>query len=311
MACTRAEDAVEQREPAAEREPDVAEAFRLDGAQRLVVRGLDRAELAVTEIRNERQNFGMTDPLPYVDGTMLGIQLKALPHHELWFDGKPVEVSDVAPGDTIFYDLRRDPRAYVIDPSHSLHLNLTRRFMSEIAADLGGPAFDELTVPSGTPQRDAVLRRFGSTLLPLLGAPAEVSALFSSHLMLALGIYVGTAFAGLSQQGEAGTLGRAEVRLAQEMIRADLAGATEIRALAGACRMPASRFAVGFRNATGMSPYQWMAARRLELARTLLARTKHSLARVASLCGYADARHLSREFQAATGVSPSHYRAKL
>jgi AraC-like DNA-binding protein len=252
----------------------------------------------------------MTDPLPYTDAFMVGIQLKSLPHHELWFDGRAIDVNDVACGDTIFYDLRRDPRAYLTDRSHSLHVNLTHGFMAGIASDLDLPGA-ELDVPSGVPQRDRVLHKFGRSLLPLFDISEEVSALFSSHLMLALGIYVGVRFGGFSRPPAAGCLGAAELRLAKEMIRADLTGGTEIRVLANACRMPASRFAAAFRASTGMSPYQWLAIQRLQLAKSLLQDTQWPVKDVAPVCGYADARHFSREFREAVGYSPSAFRSTL
>ena len=247
--------------------------------------------------------------MPYADAIMLGIQLKALPHHELWFDGKAIDVNDVASGDTIFYDLRRDPRAYVTDRSHSLHVNLTHQFMAGIAADIGVPRFEEIAIPSGVPQRDRVLHRFGRSLLPLFDAPEAVSVLFSSHLMLALGVYVGVKFGGFSAATSKGQLGTAELRLSKEMIRADLSGGTELRALANACAMPASRFAASFRASTGMTPYQWLAAQRLQLVKSLLATTAWPLRDIAPLCGYSDAQHLSREFRSAVGLSPSAYRS--
>ena len=70
--------------------------------------------MGVTEIKVERDGVGLTDPMPYTDAAMLAVQLRAIPFHEAMTDGKAVPVYDIRPGDTLFYDMRRDPQANVM-----------------------------------------------------------------------------------------------------------------------------------------------------------------------------------------------------
>lgn len=67
----------------------------------------------------------------------------------------------------------------------------------------------------------------------------------------------------------------------------------------------ARMFAVSF----GTPPSAWIAARRIERARTLLKTTTMPLQQVALACGYADVSHLSHRLRAALGVPPGRYRA--
>jgi len=66
-----------------------------------------------------------------------------------------------------------------------------------------------------------------------------------------------------------------------------------------------------FRASFGMPPSAWIAARRIERARTLLKTTSQSLQQVADACGYADLSHFSHRFRDSVGAPPSRYRAIL
>lgn len=66
-----------------------------------------------------------------------------------------------------------------------------------------------------------------------------------------------------------------------------------------------------FKVSFGMTPQQWISARRLELARTLLQHSDLPLEQVAQRCGYADASHFSHRFKASVGTSPGQYRQSM
>lgn len=286
----------------------VAEAFRLRDAQKLLIRGLDTATLAVTEIVNNRRNFGMTDPMPYCDGFMLGVQLRPIRHHELWFDGTPMDVDGLQAGDSLFYDLRRSPRACVTEPSHSVHFILTRTLLDEVADELQIGCFDDLDLISGVAVRDKALARLGRAMSAALERPKEVNDLFASHLMVALAGYVARTFSRGAPAESGGCLSPSEMRLAQEWMRANLSG-VDMRQLAQICRRPPLSFAAAFRRTTGMAPYQWLVLQRLDSAKALLSRRDHSIADIAELCGFADIDHLDRTLADATGAAAADYRA--
>lgn len=69
-----------------------------------------------------------------------------------------------------------------------------------------------------------------------------------------------------------------------------------------------SRFQVlrGFAKLTGLTPHAYIVQRRLDAARTMIARGD-TLASAATACGFADQSHLSRAFARRYGVTPGAY----
>jgi AraC family transcriptional activator FtrA len=78
--------------------------------------------------------------------------------------------------------------------------------------------------------------------------------------------------------------------------------------LAGHARMSVRTFTRRFREETGTSPQQWLAAQRLALARQLLESTDHPVDRIAADAGFGTAASLRGQLRASIGVSPLTYR---
>jgi transcriptional regulator GlxA family with amidase domain len=78
--------------------------------------------------------------------------------------------------------------------------------------------------------------------------------------------------------------------------------------LAGHARMSVRTFTRRFREETGTSPQQWLAAQRLALARQLLESTDRPVDRVAADAGFGTAASLRGQLRASIGVSPLTYR---
>jgi AraC-like DNA-binding protein len=275
-------------------EAGIAEAFAQPEAQRLRVRAIDKSSLGITEIRLDRDGFGETAPIPFADAIMIALQLRAIPFHEAMTDNKPVPVHGIRRGDSLFYDMRRDPRANVVTRSHSLHFVLSRDLLDEVARETGTRSIDEARPQTGVVVRDPQLMRFGKRALAALRKPGESNALFVSHLALALGIYTATRYGGATPVDARGaTLSPVQIRLAKELISASLNSPLEIAELAAACGMATRAFLVAFREATGMAPYQWLLVRRAEMARSLVAAGRHHPGEIIALCGFADGTDLA------------------
>ena len=99
--------------------------------------------------------------------------------------------------------------------------------------------------------------------------------------------------------GTAATRAWATERLADPLTLADLAGHA---------RMSVRTFTRRFRDETGTSPQQWLAAQRLALARQLLESTDHPVDRIAADAGFGTAASLRGQLRASIGVSPLTYR---
>jgi AraC family transcriptional regulator len=63
-----------------------------------------------------------------------------------------------------------------------------------------------------------------------------------------------------------------------------------------------------FKRSFGISPYQYVIERRVERAKALLRVRTHSIAEVATACGFSTQAHLYTAFKARLGVTPGAYR---
>jgi transcriptional regulator GlxA family with amidase domain len=63
-----------------------------------------------------------------------------------------------------------------------------------------------------------------------------------------------------------------------------------------------------FKISVGVSPFQYIARRRVELACTLMKTTREPLSQLAAACGMCDQAHLCRVFRRTIGMSPSAWR---
>src|SRR5262249_47183444 len=99
---------------------DFAGHFGLDDAPVVVTNILRKAEMAVTEVRSERPRVGVTDSIPREDAFLVGLQLREYPAHQLFEDGRAAKVCDVRAGETVLYDLKRDPVVMIDKPFHSV-----------------------------------------------------------------------------------------------------------------------------------------------------------------------------------------------
>jgi len=65
-----------------------------------------------------------------------------------------------------------------------------------------------------------------------------------------------------------------------------------------------------FRTETGKSPIEYLIAVRVDRAKAMLRRRERTVSEIAVRCGFSGATHFARAFLAATGMSPTEYRAK-
>lgn len=78
--------------------------------------------------------------------------------------------------------------------------------------------------------------------------------------------------------------------------------------LAGVAAMSKFHFARRFKRTTGRTPKQYVAGRRLNVAKAHLRAGVMPLAEVAHSCGYASQSHMNSVFMRLLGVTPGAYR---
>lgn len=81
--------------------------------------------------------------------------------------------------------------------------------------------------------------------------------------------------------------------------------------LAQTAGLSANHFLRVFKLATGVTPYHYLRARRLERARELLADDAMPLAQLALECGFANQAHFTAAFSREIGIPPGRYRREV
>jgi AraC-like DNA-binding protein len=87
-------------------------------------------------------------------------------------------------------------------------------------------------------------------------------------------------------------------------------GEVSIARIADECGLSASYFVRAFRETTGMPPYKWLTALRIEKVKALLATSSEPLNEIALACGFADQSHMGRAFLKHTGLAPGQWRRR-
>lgn len=99
-----------------------------------------------------------------------------------------------------------------------------------------------------------------------------------------------------------------QLRLASELMRAQISGSIAIPDIAQECGISLSYFVRGFRNMVGVSPYEWFLGQRVLRAKQLLMASDAPIAEIALECGFADQSHFTNAFVRRVGKTPRKWR---
>lgn len=285
-------------------------AFRLPRAPVLTTRVLQKSTIAVTELKCDGPGFGKTNPIPGEDAWLIGLQIRACPDHDLYFDGRLTRPENYEAGVTSIYDLRRDPVADIRDPFHSLMFYLPRVALDTVTSEAGARRIRDLRHRLGVSVNDPVVRHLLSALLPAMANSKEANALFLDHVALALTAHVAKVYGGLSPMAGIPRAGLApwQERRVKDLMMAFVDEDIPLSRLAGECGLSVRHFARAFRLSTGVPPHRWLLRYRVDRAKELLRTREVSLADVALFCGFVDQSHLTRTFTKIAGLSPGSWR---
>jgi len=279
-------------------------------ATSFATRALPRTTIAVTELRYENpQNILSTPPIKE-DAFLVAVHLKHFPRYEYWENGKAAPVSVLRPGETIVYDVKRQPTFHLNSAFHSVHFYFPRAALDALADEAGAPRVEELHYRPAVSHQDPVLRGIAEALLPLFRDPDQANRLFMDHLMLAVGHHVASRYGGMRPITERvpGGLTPSQERRAKELLTDNMSGNMPLSALAHECGLSSASFSKAFRKSVGLPPHRWVIAQRIELAKRLLRDDPMSLAEIALTCGFSDQSHFTRFFTATVGASPGFWR---
>ena len=106
----------------------------------------------------------------------------------------------------------------------------------------------------------------------------------------------------------AGALATWQVNRVLDYIDSHLTEKITLRDLARQIDVSVGRLCRAFKVSVGVSPYRFIARKRVELACAMLKTSPQPLSQVAISCGLSDQSHFSRFFRQATGMSPDAWR---
>ncbi|MDS9468883.1 AraC family transcriptional regulator [Paracoccus sp. MBLB3053] len=160
--------------------------------------------------------------------------------------------------------------------------------------------------------RDDVLENLARALLPALACPDGTDALYLEQMETVIASHLLRRHAHeRSDASPVRPLTPPAILRALEMLADRSEGQASMSGIARELNLPRNHFFSAFRNATGVTPYQWLLNQRLENARRLLLRSDLSLADIALSCGFSDQSHFTRIFRRAEGMPPGRWRQRV
>lgn len=138
-------------------------------ATSFATRALPRATIAVTELRYENPQNVLSAPPTTEDAFLVAVHLRNFPRYEYWENGKAAPVSILRPGETIIYDVKRQPTFHLNSPFHSVHFYFPRAALDALADEANAPRIGELHYKPAVSHRDPVLRGMTEALYPFFG----------------------------------------------------------------------------------------------------------------------------------------------
>ena len=102
-----------------------------------------------------------------------------------------------------------------------------------------------------------------------------------------------------------------QLRKVEDYVREQLADEISVETLAELVELSPFHFSRVFKQATGMSPLQFVTRERITRAQQLIRETSRSLIEVALEVGYTSPSHFAKVFRRVTGVTPTEFRSTL
>ncbi len=192
-------------------------------------------------------------------------------------------------------------------PVTNLRLHLTPPLLAQLLDDLGygDPAHIEMIETFNF--RDPFIEQIGMALLHELRSGGLAGRLYAESLGQALGMYLLKNYASVSLRTGSPNrrLTGQQMRLIASYITERLDEDISTPEIAHYIGISPSYFTRLFKEATGVAPYQYLIARRVERARELLTLFNMTVAEAARQVGFYDQSHLIRHFKRIYGISPA------
>ena len=276
----------------------------------LCANGLRRGSIAATRVMIDEPPRSWSPPPPVQDGFLLRLHLRDYPAYRCREAQAMETISDMRAGETVFHDLRRQPRLMIDKPLHAVEVKISNAAMETLVEDAGASWRGELDCVPGRAMTDPIILNLCRSVLPELEDGRASQSLLFDHVSRALATHVAEAYGDLRRIRPValGGLAAWQERRAKDLLAANLDGSVALVDIARECRLSVSHFSRAFRQSVGVAPHGWLLNRRMELAKDLLRDRESSLSEIALRCGFADQSHFTRVFTRRVGVTPGAWR---
>ncbi|MGF1481850.1 MAG: helix-turn-helix domain-containing protein [Cyanophyceae cyanobacterium] len=197
-----------------------------------------------------------------------------------------------------YWDTEHDYLLAILDPHR----------LSHVAPEWSEP--DRVSLTPLCQRNDSLLYQLGLSLKTELETQGWNNCLYLEAIANAFAMHVLRHYCTTGTQGQYTSGGLSQSQLKQvisyinELLDRDLS----LAELAAVVQMSPNYFASLFKQATGVSPHQYVTQRRIESAKRLLKKTRLPLIEVAQQVGFANQSHFSTVFRKQTGMTPRTYR---
>jgi AraC family transcriptional regulator len=190
------------------------------------------------------------------------------------------------------------------------HVYLSPQTMADVAAEAYERHIKDVELRDILKADDPVLMGIAASLAREaqaagLGGRLYVESLRNHACVHILRHYADVVF---QEPVRSGALSRAQRQLLDQYLEENLDRNLSLAELAGVVHLSVFHFTRKFRAEFGCPPHAYVMRRRIECAKTQLARGNVPLKVVAANSGFADQSHMTRLFQRLLGVTPAEYR---
>lgn len=246
-------------------------------------------------------------PDVYMTSHLLSLRLGPPGVMEVKAEGR-LERRNMVPGDVFFQAAGAPVRSAWREETEVLNLALESTLVAEVALesfDLN--AADLVSEDGGT---DPQVAHVGMALKAEIEAGYPAGRLYADSLTAALAARVLVRYGARPPvvQDRPPSGSRRALREAEDYVNDNLARNVTLAELAGVARMSPYHFSRTFKDATGLSPHQYLIHRRVKKAQELLLNTDLPVGDVARGVGFASQGHLARHFGRLVGLSPGSFR---
>lgn len=191
----------------------------------------------------------------------------------------------------------------------TLHLIIKPDLLQEIAIKTESLSLNRLEILPVLKKSDRTIEQLARLFLAEMQNEGLGSQLYLESLSNALGVHLLRNYCVFKPTFRQYESGLASYKLHQiiDYIQANLNEKLSLKIMAQQVDMSKYYFAAQFKQAMGVSPYQYVIEQRIVKAKQLLQQKQRSLAQIALDCGFASQSHFNKVFRQYVGTTPKHY----